>query len=165
MLFLTKQCNWVPFVFCHDNACVSLTIYCLLSTPLKNLFLSRISAPSVAKLVSKQNWPYLSVIELTKHKVFIVELILGRSLAWDLLAPLWVRNTRYGQPNSLVAELFKNKGQMLTCHKHLLSSQEQWGLNHVDQGSNLFCHGCCLLLIEGTRSRHSVVKNKPNIKV
>ena len=55
--------------------------------------------------------------------------------------------------------------RVLTCHKHLLSSQEQWGLNHVAQGSNLFCHGCCLLLTEGTRSRHSVVKNKPNIEV
>ena len=53
--------------------------------------------------------------------------------------------------------------RVLTCHKHLFSSQELWGLNHVDQGSNLFCHGCSLLLTEGTRSRHSVVKNKPNI--
>ena len=96
-----------------------------------------------------------------------------------MLAPLWVRNTGYGQPNPHNAELFKNKSQVLnrkkkiktvtrwkhvlTCRKHVLSSQELWGLNHVDQGSNLFCHGCCLLLTEGTRSRHSVVKNKPKI--
>ena len=55
--------------------------------------------------------------------------------------------------------------RILTCHKHLLWSQEQWGLNHEDQGSNRLCHGCCLLLSEGTQSRHSVVTNKPNIEV
>ena len=55
--------------------------------------------------------------------------------------------------------------RVLTCHKHLLLSQQQWDLSHVDQGSNRFCHGCCLLLTEGTRSRHSVVKNKGNIEV